>query len=81
MSPSSLRRVIIVLLSVGGGSVLSYGIYKLRRGGGELTTQDTHSLLTNIVFSVGIILGLDLCFCGGRRKVLIIECSDCFNPR
>jgi len=68
MSP--LRRVIIVLLSVGGGSILSYGIYKLRRGGGELTTQDTHSLLTNIVFSVGIILGVGFMFLWRKKKGL-----------
>ncbi len=68
MSPK--RRVIIVLLSVGAGSLLSYGLYKLRRGGGDLTTQDTHVLLTNMVFSVGIILGVGFMFLWRKKKDL-----------
>jgi hypothetical protein len=68
MSPT--RRVIIVLSSVGGGSVLSYFIYKLKRGGGALTTQDKHTLLTNIVFSVAIILGVGFMFLWNKKKDL-----------
>ncbi len=68
MSPK--RRVIIVVLSVGAGSLLSYGLYKLKRGGGDLTTQDVHTLLTNIVFSVGIILGVGFMFLWRKKKDL-----------
>jgi O-antigen/teichoic acid export membrane protein len=68
MSPT--RRVIIVLASVGGGSVLSYFIYKLRRGGAELTPQDKHSLLTNIAFSIAIILGVGFTFLWNKKKDL-----------
>ncbi len=68
MSPR--RRIIIVLASVGGGSVLSYLIYKLRRGGAELTPQDKHSLLTNIVFSIAIILGVGFTFLWNKKKDL-----------
>lgn len=68
MSPT--RRVIIVLASVGGGSVLSYLIYKLRRGGAELTSHDKHSLLTNIAFSIAIILGVGFTFLWNKKKDL-----------
>lgn len=68
MSPK--RRVIIVAISVGAGTLLSYGLYKLRRGGAELTTQDKHTLLTNMVFSLGIILGVGFMFLWKKKKDL-----------
>jgi hypothetical protein len=45
------RRIIIVTLSVLSGTVLSYFLFRFRRGG-ELTTQDTHFLFTNMFFSL-----------------------------
>ena len=68
MSPQ--RRVIIVMLSVGAGSFLSYLLYKARRGGAELSTQDQHVLLTNMIFSVGIILGVGFMFLWKKKKDL-----------
>lgn len=68
MSPR--RRIIIVTLSVGAGSLLSYFLFKLRRGGAELTAQDTHFLLTNTVFSLMIILGIGFLFLWRKKKDL-----------
>jgi len=68
MSPK--RRVIIVLISVTAGTFLSYFLFRLRRGGEELTTQDTHMLITNMVFSLAIILGVGFLFLWRRKKDL-----------
>lgn len=68
MSPK--RRVIIVLVSVTAGTILSYFLFRLRRGGEELTTQDTHMLITNMVFSLAIILGVGFLFLWRRKKDL-----------
>jgi len=68
MSPR--RRIIIVFLSVSAGSFLSYLLYKARRGGAELTQQDQHMLLTNMVFSVMIILGVGFAFLWRKKKDL-----------
>ena len=64
------RRVSIVVISVLGGSILSYLLYKARRGGGDLTSQDTHTLLTNFIFSLGIILGVGFMFLWKKKKDL-----------
>ena len=68
MSPK--RRVIIVLISVTAGTLLSYFLFRLRRGGDQLTTQDTHMLITNMVFSLAIILGVGFLFLWRRKKDL-----------
>lgn len=68
MSPK--RRVIIVLLSVSSGTVLSYFLFRSRRGDGELTQQDTHFLITNMVFSLLIILGVGFMFLWRKKKDL-----------
>jgi hypothetical protein len=68
MSPQ--RRVIIVLISVSAGTVLSYFLFRFRRGGEELTQQDTHFLMTNMVFSLLIILGVGFMFLWKKKKDL-----------
>lgn len=68
MSPR--RRIIIVILSVSAGSFLSYLLFKVRKGGAELSPQDTHMLLTNLVFSVAIILGVGFAFLWKKKKDL-----------
>ncbi len=62
------RRIIIILVSVFGGTVLSFLIFKLRRGGGELTTQDSNMLLTNFIFSIAIILGIGFMFIWNKKN-------------
>ena len=68
MSPR--RRIIIVILSVSAGSFLSYLLFKVRKGGAELSQQDTHTLITNLVFSVMIILGVGFAFLWKKKKDL-----------
>ncbi len=68
MSPR--RRIIIVVLSVSAGTFLSFLLFKLRRGGGELNSQDTSMLVTNMVFSLGIILGIGFLFLWNKKKDL-----------
>lgn len=65
MSPR--RRVIIITISVLFGTVLSYFLFRFRRGG-ELTTQDTHFLLTNMFFSLLIIFGVGYVFIWRKKK-------------
>jgi hypothetical protein len=67
---SDRRRIIIILLSVSLGSFMSYLIYKLRRGGEELTQHDVFSLATNMVFSLGIILGVGFLFLWKKNNKL-----------
>ena len=62
------RRIIIILVSVFGGTVLSFLIFKLRRGGGALTTQDSNMLLTNFIFSIAIILGIGFMFIWNKKN-------------
>jgi hypothetical protein len=68
MSPT--RRVIIVLTSVIVGSILSYFLYVSRRGADGLSKEDYHMLITNMVFSVGIILGIGFAFIWRKKKDL-----------
>jgi hypothetical protein len=62
------RRIIIILVSVFGGTVLSFLVFKLRRGGGALTTQDSNMLLTNFIFSIAIILGIGFMFLWNKKN-------------
>jgi hypothetical protein len=59
---SDRKRIIITIISVSFGSFLSYLLYKFRRGGGPLNSQDVFSLGTNMVFALGIILGVGFLF-------------------
>lgn len=68
MSPR--RRIIIVFLSVTAGSFLSYLLYRARRGAGGLSQQDQHMLITNMVFSLLIILGVGFAFLWNKKKDL-----------
>ena len=67
---SDRRRVIIIVISVTFGSFLSYLIYKFRRGGAELTSQDLFSLSTNMIFSLAIILVVGFVFLWKKKDKL-----------
>ncbi|CAN5578585.1 hypothetical protein BH11BAC2_BH11BAC2_15620 [soil metagenome] len=67
---SDKRRIIIIVMSVGFGMVLSYFIYKLKRGGQPLTQQDITTLGTNFVFSLAIIIGVGFIFLWNKKKDL-----------
>ncbi len=58
------------MVSVTAGTFLSYFLFRMRRGGGELTVQDSHMLITNMVFSLAIILGVGFLFIWRRKKDL-----------
>lgn len=68
MSPT--RRVIIILISVLTGTVLSYFLYMSRRGANGLSKEDYHMLLTNMIFSLGLILGIGFMFIWRKKKDL-----------
>jgi hypothetical protein len=67
---SNQRRVIIIVISVLMGTLLSYLLYKVKRGGQELSSQDVFSLWTNFGFSVAIILGVGFLFLWNKKKNL-----------
>jgi hypothetical protein len=64
------RRVTIIVLSVLAGSILSFFMFKLRRGGGALTTDDQAMLITNFSFSIVIILGIGFFFIWNKKNDL-----------
>jgi hypothetical protein len=67
---SNRRRVIIIVTSVFIGCILSFLVFKLRRGGGDLTSQDQGFLITNFTFSLAIILGVGYFFIWNKKKDL-----------
>ncbi|MEN9331753.1 MAG: hypothetical protein RLZZ94_843 [Bacteroidota bacterium] len=67
---SNRRRVIIIVTSVFIGCILSFLVFKLRRGGGDLTQQDQGFLITNFTFSLAIILGVGYFFIWNKKKDL-----------
>lgn len=67
---SDRRRVIIIFISVAIGSFLSYLLYKFRAGGKDLSSQDIFSLATNMVFALGIILGVGFLFLWNKKNKL-----------
>lgn len=67
---SNKRRVIIIVISVSAGTLLSVLLFKLRRGAQPLTTNDVSMLVTNLVFSIAIILGIGFLFLWNKKKDL-----------
>lgn len=67
---SNRRRVTIIVISVLAGCILSFLVFKLRRGGGDLTPQDQGFLITNFTFSLAIILGVGYFFIWNKKKDL-----------
>lgn len=67
---SNRRRIIIIVLSVGAGTVLSFFMFKLRRGGQPLTTTDTNTLIWNLAISITLILGVGFMFLWNKKKDL-----------
>ena len=66
---SNKRRIIIITISVLAGTLLSVLMFKLRRGG-TLTSNDMSMLLTNLFFSLAIILGVGFLFIWNKKKDL-----------
>ena len=67
---SNKRRVTIIVLSVGGGTVLSFLMFKLRRGGQPLSATDTNTLIWNLALSIVLILGVGFMFLWNKKKDL-----------
>ncbi len=67
---SNKRRIIIIMLSVGAGTILSYFMIKLRRGGQELTVTDKNTLIWNLAISITLILGVGFMFLWNKKKDL-----------
>ncbi len=67
---SNKRRIIIIMLSVGAGTILSYFMIKLRRGGQELTVTDKNTLIWNLAISITLILGVGFMFLWHKKKDL-----------
>lgn len=65
---SNNRRITIIIISVLGGTILSYFVFKLRRNGAELTAQDSSMLLTNFIFSILVILGVGFMFIWNKKN-------------
>ena len=65
---SNKRRVTIIVISVFAGTILSIGMFMLRRGGQPLTTNDTNALITNFIFSIAIILGVGFLFLWNNKN-------------
>ena len=61
------RRVTIIIISVLAGTLLSVLLFKVKRGG-ELSSQDVSTLITNLVFSLAIILGVGFLFIWNKKK-------------
>lgn len=49
------RRLFIVIVSVFMGTILSAGLFMMRRGG-SLASTDYTSLITNLVFALAIVI-------------------------
>jgi formate/nitrite transporter FocA (FNT family) len=67
---SEKRRITIIIASVFFGMFLSYLVYKLKRGGAELSNSDVTTLATNFVFSIAIIIGVGYMFIWKKKKDL-----------
>lgn len=67
---SNNRRVTIILISVLLGTGLSFLVFKLKRGGAELTGNDEFTLWTNFGFSILIILSVGFIFLWRKKKGL-----------
>ncbi|MEP7262917.1 MAG: hypothetical protein ABI772_00390 [Bacteroidota bacterium] len=65
---SNRRRIIIIMVSVISGTVLSFFIFKARKGPAGLTNDDYSTLITNFIFSLAIIVGVGLMFAWKKNK-------------
>ena len=65
---SDKRRVVIIVCSVLGGTLLSLFLFKMRRGSQPLDDRDVNTLITNFVFSLAIILGIGFFFIWNKKK-------------
>jgi hypothetical protein len=65
---SDRRRIIIITVSVLVGTMLSLLIFKVRKGDAGLTGEDYSMLITNLVFSLAIILGIGFLFLWKKKK-------------
>lgn len=65
---SNNRRITIIMISVLVGSVLSFFIFKARKGPAGLNSEDYSTLATNFIFSLAIIIGIGLMFAWKKNK-------------
>ena len=67
---SNKRRVTIIVVSVSAGTLLSVLMFKMRRGGQELTATDKNTLIWNLALSLVLILGIGFMFLWNKKKDL-----------
>lgn len=64
---SNRRRIIIVVISVLFGSLMSAGLF-YKRGNGTLDHNSILNLVTNLVFSLVIVLAIGLYFVWNKKQ-------------
>ncbi len=57
---SNRRRIIIIVLSVGLGSLISFWIVKKRMG--NLSQENYNQLIFNFIFAIAIVVGIAILF-------------------
>ena len=62
------RRTTIIVVSVLTGTLLSFLLFKTRRGAEPLSGSDQTTLITNFVFSLAILLGIGFFFIWNKKK-------------
>ncbi|HNQ13042.1 MAG TPA: hypothetical protein PKH65_02045 [Bacteroidia bacterium] len=65
---SNRRRIIIITISVLAGTLLSYFIIKMKRGGAELSQADQISIIGNFIISLAVILGIGFIILWNKNK-------------
>lgn len=64
---SNRRRITIVVISVLIGSLMSVGLF-YKRGNGNLDNNSILNLITNMVFSLAIVIAIGLFFAWNKDK-------------
>lgn len=64
---SNRRRIIIVVISVFIGSLMSAGLF-YKRGNGNLDNNSILNLVTNMVFSLVIVIAIGMFFVWNNNK-------------
>ncbi len=65
---SNRRRIIIIIISVFTGTMLSLFIFTIRKGDAGLSNDDYTTLITNFIFSLGIIVAIGLLFAWNKKR-------------
>ena len=64
---SNRRRIIIIVISIGIGTLMSAGLF-YKRGNGSLDNNSILNLATNMVFSLVIVIAIGLYFAWNKDK-------------